>query len=194
MIGHRLANLAILGLAAAICYGMQTSKPHYADLTGPIPVRGGMGDDVKARLFQLRVDKVEFAKILAVSEFGKDRTLTTGGLWAIVTVELAATNSTTTISEATWQGPTGLGYRETERLAMVSGLPPFTVEPGLPARGRFVFEVPPSEISGATLLVSNERAFALDSQARITLDGLRLKPDGTPEMVADIYDMDEPIQ
>ncbi|HEU4986517.1 MAG TPA: hypothetical protein VFT89_05565 [Rhizobiaceae bacterium] len=194
MIARRLANLAVLALAAAICYGMQTTKPHYADLTGPIPVRGSMGEEVKARLFQLRVDNVEFAKSLAVRQFGQDKRFTTGGIWAIVTVELAATDSTTTVSEVTWQGPTGLSYRKTERVTTGPGLPPITVNPGLPTKGRLVFEVPPSEISGATLLVSNVRAFALDSQARVALDDLRLKQDGTPELVADVYDMNEPVR
>ncbi|TKT69694.1 hypothetical protein [Aquamicrobium sp. LC103] len=191
---RRIANLGIIGLAALVCYGMQISKPRYADLIGPIPVHGSMGENVEARLFDVTIEKVEFANELAIKEFGEEKTLTTSGLWAIITTGLGASTTSTTVGSATWQGPTGLRYNHTKRLSNATGLPPLAVEPGLPARGRFVFEIPPSQVNGATLLVSNRSYFALDSEARVALDQLDLKPDGTPETVIPVYDMNRPVQ
>ena len=34
---RRLANPVLLLVAVAFCYGLQVSKPHYADLIGPFP-------------------------------------------------------------------------------------------------------------------------------------------------------------
>src|SRR5690606_25285586 len=53
-----VAGAAVLGAAAVICYFMQATMPHYADLTGPIPARGTMDDTVRTRQFDLHVDKI----------------------------------------------------------------------------------------------------------------------------------------
>ncbi len=186
---RRLANLGLLLAAAVLCYGLQTTKPHYADLTGPIPVRGALKADVATRTFGVRADGVTFARTLAVRQFGQRRLLTTGGVWAIVSVALAARDSTTTVAAATWKGPDGLLYDTTERLSLVPGMPPVTVQPGLPGEGRFVFEIRPDQASGATLLVSEARYFALDSQARIALGPVAAGPDGLPEGTVETFDL-----
>jgi hypothetical protein len=190
---RRIANVAAFCAAAIICYGMQASKPHYADLTGPIPAYGGMADTVETRLFDVHVDKIVFAHTLKVNEFGTEKTLTTGGLWAVVATDLAARDQSTLVGSATWLGPTGLRFRQTERLSFAPGMPPHGIDPGLPKKGRFVFEIQPGEARGATLLVSSTLYFALDSQARIALDDFSLAADGTPAMIVPVYDLDQPI-
>ena len=140
---RRIANIAAFCVTALACYGMQISKPHYADLTGPIPAYGSMDDTVETRLFDVHVDRVVFAQSLKVNEFGKEKVLTTGGLWAVVATGLAARDQSTMIGSATWQGPTGLRYRQSERISFAPGLPPHMVDPGLPKKGRFIFEIPP---------------------------------------------------
>lgn len=189
-----VAGAAVLGAAAVICYFMQVMMPHYADLTGPIPARGTMDDTVRTRQFDLHVDKIVLARELVADDFGgRRKRLTTGGIWAVVTVDIAARKNTTTVAAATWQGPTGLRYRRTERLLPAPDLPPLTVGPGFTRRGRLVFEIPPSQAADATLLVSNALFFALDSEARISLDGIRLTPEGVPEAVLPVYDLKQPI-
>ena len=54
---RRLANLVLLLVAVAFCYGLQISKPHYADLIGPIPVRGKVGDTIVGRSFEVLFEK-----------------------------------------------------------------------------------------------------------------------------------------
>lgn len=186
---RKLTSLGLIAAAAILCYGMQTSKPHYAELTGPIPVYGRPGELVTTRTFDVRVDKVTFARRLAFDLFGQHKLLTTGGVWAVVTVDLAARDITAGIGSAIWQGPGGLRYDTTERLLLVAGMPPVTAEPGLPGKGRFVFEIRPDEVSDATLLVSQARYFALDSQARIALGPVATDPDGLPQGTVETLDL-----
>jgi hypothetical protein len=189
----RFGNLAVLLVAVALCYAMMVSKPHYADLIAPIPVHAAMKDTVIARTFGIHVDKVTFARSLQAEHFGEPKLLTTGGVWAIVEVSLSASNISTTVGEAVWRGPTGLSYRMTERVGFSPGLPPHTVEPGLPKRGLFVFEIPPDQIAGATLLVLGRRFTPLDSEAAIAIDDVPLDEAGQPRDVVGIYDVSEPI-
>ena len=187
-----LGNLAILCATVALSYGTQVSKPHYADLTAPIPVDGAMHDTVHARSFDVRLDKVIFARALKASQFGQQKLLTTSGLWAVVTTNLTATAASTTVADGTWQGPTGLRYNQTERLGYRQDMPPHGVDPGLERRGLFVFEVPPDQIRGARLLISARQFGPLDAQARISLDGVPTGTDGQPVDVLPEYDLDAP--
>ena len=185
-----LGNLVILCTTVALSYGMQVSKPHYADLTAPIPVDGAMHDTVHARSFDVRLDKVTFARTLKTNQFGQEKLLTTSGLWAVVTTNLTATGTSTTVADGTWQGPTGLRYHQTERLGYRPDMPPHGVDPGLEKHGRFVFEVPPDQIRGARLLIAARQFGPLDAQARISLDGLATGADGQPADVLSEYDLD----
>jgi hypothetical protein len=188
----RLGNVALVGAAVALCYGMQSSKPHYADLVAPIPVEAAMDETATARTFGVHVDRITFARALSATRYGQSKLLTTGGVWAVVETSLAATSSSAVVSEAAWRGPTGLTYRMSERVGFAPGLPPHSVEPGLPRRGRFVFEVPPGQIRGATLLVTAKRFAPLDSQVRIGLDEVPIYADGQPAGVVAIYDLATP--
>lgn len=189
-----IGNLAAVCAAVAVCYGMQHSKPRYADLIAPMSTRGKMQEVVETLRFDVRVDQVTFAKRLKVSEFGKEKMLTSSGLWAIVLADLAAADKTTTIAGAVWQGPTGLRYMPSGRVNLGPPLPPHLVDPGLPKKGLFVFEVPADQVSGATLLVSSARNSALDADARIALDDVELRDDGMPETFVMTRDLNELIQ
>lgn len=190
---RRVSNVVLLVIAVALCYGMQTSTPHYARLTGLIPVRGGIGETIEARSFSLKVAKIGFAHTLKLNAFGKEKVLTTGGLWAIVTAELAARDASTSVWGGIWQGPAGLRYRTSERLGVAPGAPPFSLEPGLPRKVRFVFEIPADQAANATLLVASARFSALDSEAQIKLGTVETGADGLPAGVIETFDLDQPI-
>ncbi|MGO4640004.1 hypothetical protein AB4Z43_16350 [Mesorhizobium sp. 2RAF45] len=187
-----LGNLVILGATVVLSYGMQVSKPHYADLTAPIPADGAMHDTIRARSFDVRLDKVVFARALKTNQFGRQKLLTTSGLWAVVTTSLTATAASTTVADGTWQGPVGLRYHQTERLGYRQDMPPHGVDPGLEKRGLFVFEIPPDQIRGASLLIAARQFGPLDAQARISLDGVPTSADGQPADVLPEYDLDAP--
>ncbi|TGQ64057.1 hypothetical protein EN829_021135 [Mesorhizobium sp. M00.F.Ca.ET.186.01.1.1] len=187
-----IGNLAILAATVALSYGMQVTKPHYADLTAPVPIDGAMHDWVRARSFDVRLDKIVFAHTLKSDRFGTSKILTTSGVWAVVTTSLTATSTSTTVADGIWQGPTGLRYRVTERLGYRSDLPPHDVDPGLEKRGLYVFEVPADQIRGASLLIAARRFAPLDAQARIRLDAVPVGADGQPADILPEYDLDAP--
>ena len=193
MMMRKSANIVLLLVAVAFCYGLQTSKPRYGDLIGPIPARGKLGDTVIGRAFEVQAEKVEFARKLKVDQFGQQKVLTTGGVWAVVTVEFAARSGSTTIGVASWQGPTGLIYDQTERLSFMNGLLPVAIDPGLPRKARLIFEVRPDEVSDATLLVSEKLVAALDSQAEIALGPVAITADEMPAGTVDTLDMAQPL-
>jgi len=190
---RKSANIVLLLLAVVFCYGLQISKPHYGDLIGPIPARGKLGDTVVGRAFEVHAEKIEFARKLKVDQFGQQKVLTTGGVWAVVTVSFAARAESTVISVASWRGPTGLTYDQTERLSFMNGLLPVAVDPGLPRKARLVFEVRPDQANNATLLISEKLVAALDSQAEISLGPVTITADGLPGGTVDTLDMAEPL-
>jgi hypothetical protein len=151
-----------------------------------------MHDTVHARSFDVRLDKVIFARALKTNQFGQQKLLTTSGLWAVVTTNLTATDTSTTVADGTWQSPTGLRYHQTERLGYRPDMPPHGVDPGLERNGLFVFEIPPDQISGARVLIAARQFGPLDAQARISLDGLPASADGQPANVLPEFDLDAP--
>lgn len=186
---RRIANLAVFLIAILLCYGMQTTKPHYADLTGPIPAYGVISNTVHTRTFDIGVDKVVFARTLKFDQFGKQKLLTTGGVWAIVTAKLAATKDSAMVAAATWQGPDGLSYRASERASLAAGGLPIALDPGVPGKTRMVFEILPSQADEAMLLVSGKLFAPLDSEARIALGPVAFQADGMPEGTVDTYEL-----
>lgn len=190
---RKSANIVLLLLAVVFCYGLQISKPHYGDLIGPIPARGKLGDTVVGRAFEVHAEKIEFARKLKVDQFGQQKVLTTGGVWAVVTVAFAARAESTAVSVASWRGPTGLTYDQTERLSFMNGLLPVAVDPGLPRKARLIFEVRPDQANNATLLISEKLVAALDSQAEISLGPVAITADGLPGGTVDTLDMAEPL-
>ena len=190
---RKTANIVLLLVAVAFCYGLQMSKLHYGDLIGPIPARGKMGETIVGRNFEARAEKVAFARNLKVDRFGETKILTTGGVWAVVTVEFAARAQSTSVAVASWRGPTGLAYDQTERMSFADGLLPVAIDPGLPKKARLVFELRPDEASNATLLISEKLMSALDSQAEISLGPVATASDGLPASTVDTLDMSQPI-
>jgi hypothetical protein len=185
---RRLGNILVVFLAIAALYGMQRSKPRYKDLTGPIPVHGKMHETVHTRQFDVTVDDVVFARELALDRFGAPKVLTTSGLWVVVTAQLAATSASNAVAQAGWIGPTGLRYDNSDRAGYMPGLPPHSLDPGLPKTARFIFETLPDQVNGATFVVSNQLFPRLDSQAQIAIDDFRRFNDGQP-LIVDSFDL-----
>lgn len=186
---RRIANIAVLLVAALLCYGMQTTKPHYADLTAPIPVYGKIGETIQTRTFDIAVDKVVFARTLKFDRFGQKKLLTTGGIWAVVTARLDARDRSAMVGAATWQGPDGLSYRASERASLAAGALPVALDPGVAGRARLVFEILPSQAAGAVLLASGKLAGPLDSEARVALGAVTAQADGLPEGTIETYEL-----
>lgn len=179
-----VANIAIVCVAALLCYGMRETKPRYTNLIRTISVEGSMSETLATRFFDMRVGKVEFARALKT----RQQTYTTSGVWAVVTSDLTATEAPKTLYRRVWQGPTGLRYVETGRIGSDF---PTTFAAGLPQRGRLVFEIPLDQAIGAKLLVSRDYLTEFDSEARIALDAIDLTPEGAPAKIADVLDISQ---
>ncbi|MCD0502696.1 hypothetical protein [Bordetella petrii] len=185
-----LGSLLVLAAAAAILFAMQRNSPRYDELTGPIPVAGRMGETVRTRLFDARVERVEFARQLTYRSIAREHVRTTSGLWAIVTVELAARSHSVNVRQAGWVGPQGLQYLLSDRLALAPDQAPM-LDPGLPRRVQLVFEIRPDQVGDATLLLSENMFVRLDSEARIALDQLPRAADGSVRIL-DTYSLMPP--
>nr|WP_255592667.1 hypothetical protein [Bordetella sp. BOR01] len=168
---------------------MQRNSPRYDELTGPIPVAGRMGQTVHTRLFDAKVEGVEFARQLAYERFGSQTVLTTSGVWAIVTAELQARSRSVNVGQAAWVGPQGLQYLLSDRLGLAPDQPPHALDPGLPRRVRFIFEIRPDQVGGATLWLSERFSPRLDSEAHIALDAVPRSADGALEL-RDVFEID----
>jgi hypothetical protein len=165
-----LGRLAALLVAALLLLAMQWSTPLYDQKIGAIPVTGQIGDTVAARKFTVRIETIQFARQLRFEAYGKEEARDTSGLWAVVTATLGARNETTTVTEAYWEGPAGLRYSHTNRLSGVrSQLVGEVLQPGLPKRGWFIFEIREDQARGATFVAPNVDLSPLDSIVRIGL-------------------------
>lgn len=175
------AAMRVLGFlaAVAILYGLQQTMPGYGEITRPIAVEGPIGERLVARDFALTVKKVSLAREIVVEAFGKERSYSTSGIWAVAEAVAEARQESVTVMAAEWLAPNGARYAMTERLSSVPGLlQDNRLEPGLPRKVLFVFEVPRDQAKGATLLVSRNAYIPLDSELNVSID-----PGQTPAVV-----------
>ncbi|MDQ8730256.1 hypothetical protein [Bradyrhizobium sp. LHD-71] len=168
------AYLIAIAAAAGLLLAMQRSTPGYAELTGPIPEAGRIGDLIETRRFDVTLETVRFARRLRFTRYGRTHERDTTGVWAVVTARLAARDESVTVNGATWRGPTGLRYIASSRAENAPGaLLGRRFEPGLPPqRGLMIFEIPADQIADATLLVSETNWPRLDSEAHISLSSV----------------------
>lgn len=164
------ARLGALVLAAVLLAGMQRYTPGYAEITGPIPLRGELGETLAGRGFAVRADKVLLAETLRFKAYGREVARDTGGVFALVIARLEAQPASINVGSAIWRSAGGARFVASPRM---QGAPRLLgtdrLEPGLPQRGVFIFEVPREAVSGATLLVAASRWPRLDSQVEIAL-------------------------
>lgn len=172
-----ISNLAVFLVAAVLCYVMQTTKPHYIDLVRTVPVEGKLGERVEGRFFTAKADDVQFARSLRLEQNNTVQTLSTAGVWAVVTMEVEASKGPVVLYRRTWNGPSGLIFDESGRVA--TGLPTDFVA-GLAGRGRLIFEILPDQVRNASIRISRDWMTEFDNELRIDLDGIDLQPDGQP--------------
>lgn len=177
----------MLGIAVLASYGFQQTKPQYSELTAPIPVTGVSRSPVVGRTFSAKVERVTLASGISRMRLGKETRLTTSGIWVVVEATLAARASTTVVAEAMLKGPTGLAFRQSQRVGHGPLTAPHRLDPGLPRRALFVFEVPRDQIHGTTLMISESRFSPLDSQLRIELDPMLDHASGEAGATTDVY-------
>lgn len=170
MRGQALASLAVVAAAALVLAGFRWTTPGYEILTGPIGASGVQGQTVAGRTFSAKIDDIRFADRVRLTRYGKTVERDTDGVWAVVSAELAALSETAVVHAATWRGASGRLYAASRRVEGAPGLLQGKIlQPGLPSKGLFVFELPPDEVQGGILLLSAAASPRLDSELRIRL-------------------------
>ncbi|TIO11245.1 hypothetical protein [Mesorhizobium sp.] len=173
MIGSIKGPAAVL-LAAAMLYGMQRTTPLYSDITSPVPVTGRQGERVDTSAFAIGVANVHLAREVTASSFGRDRTYTTSGVWVIIEAAAAAKQESLSLTSAKWLGPNGVRHALSQRLSSMPGMPGTErLEPGIPRPMLMAFEVPESQLSGATLLIARSAVTPLAEEAWIKITDVR---------------------
>lgn len=180
------AKLGALVLAAVLLVGMQRHTPGYAEITGPIPLKGDLGETLTGRGFAVRADNVLLAEKLRFKAYGREVERDTGGVFALVIARLEAQPASVNVGSAIWRSAQGARFVASSRF---QGAPRLLgsdrLEPGLPQRGLFIFEVPREAVEGATLLVAASRWPRLDTQVEIALPA---KP-GEPAPLIDLGEL-----
>ncbi|CAK7260849.1 DUF4352 domain-containing protein (plasmid) [Shinella sp. WSC3-e] len=175
MLRLSIANGGALALAAVCCYAMQTTKPSYVDVVRTIPVQGRVDEQVRSRDFNVLVGDVALARNLRLTHKGKERLLTTGGLWAVVTVTVTANRHPVALYRRTWSGPDAITFDESRR---APSLLPTEFVVGQTVEGRLVFEITSDQARNATLQLSRNWIKEFDSETRIRLTPAELQSDG----------------
>jgi hypothetical protein len=167
MIGAARAALALL-VAAAALYGLQQTRPLYANITSPIVTRGGMNERIEASAFALSLDSVRVARNLNVESFGKTRPYTSSGVWIVVEGEAEARFETTSLTSGEWMSRKGIRYIMTDRIpATIEMMAGDVYQPGLPRRILLVFEAPRDAVEDGTVVVAPSKLFPLNDEVRI---------------------------
>lgn len=168
-----LRTIVALTAAAAVLYGLQQTRPGYADITRPLAVTGVAGERLSGREFTVQVTNARLAKRLQVTAYGQSRILTTSGVWLIVNLKAEARNKTVAITAASWRGPTGIQFDASQRLStfpsLISGQ---RLEPGIEKSGQVFLEIPPDQLDGGVLLIARGPFIPLDSEITVDLGSL----------------------
>lgn len=165
---RRLVSLLGIGLAMWVLYALQKTMPTYGDITSPIIIAGDSGQTLKARDFEITVEKITLAREIRLSTFGTERAYGTSGLWAVVEGKAAAHDKSITLTSATWLAANGVRYDASERLANAPGLlAQQRLEPGLSSRIAMIFELPDYARSNGTILIARSPFQPLDDEIRI---------------------------
>ncbi|MEV5413338.1 hypothetical protein AB0K60_31460 [Thermopolyspora sp. NPDC052614] len=160
---RRVVN-TVLGLALiAAAVSLQPLILDADDLDAPITSSGGHGDTVRTAFFDARVEGVEIAG--ALQQKDRPRVQAMSGQ-VFVVVKLAAMASTRALRLKTARLVTadGLKFHTTERLDAGASLGDKWVQPRWWSSGLYVFEVPPSALPGARLVVAEETPLLFGDQ------------------------------
>lgn len=163
---------ALLIVACAALWGMQSTTPNYTRLLAPIESRGDAGSFVRGRTIAVRVDGLDIARRLQGKCIGETKVFDTGGVWVIVHATAMSVQRPETLSAAAIESSAGERYLMSDRTGLCGDpLSSTTLQPDVPVSGELIFELPAEALTGADLLAAAAPfgLAPLDSQLRIRL-------------------------
>jgi hypothetical protein len=180
----RRAAAILVGLAlAGAAVWMRTRVPDdYDHRYAPLAATGHAGGAVSAGGFTVRVERVTVARSVTS---GRNEVVRPDGVFVVVTAAATSRRDPVELSAVWLRTRDGREFRQTVKPVTTPAdgmLDARAVAPGLWRRGPLVFEIPPSLLAGASLLVSDRApedrkvpdgfppfGFELTAQANIAL-------------------------
>ncbi|GII77647.1 hypothetical protein Sru01_26290 [Sphaerisporangium rufum] len=159
----RRALLGLLtgALLLAAIAGVHRAMPDITRRYAPIATDGEIGREVDTTAFRLRVDRMQVARTV---RFTDDLNLpgparTTRGVWVVVWATAAATTEALQLQGARLVTADGSAYLAA---SLRDTLDKADLQPGIPAYGALLFEIPADRLAGARLAVTPHSVAGLD--------------------------------
>ncbi|GAA1258535.1 hypothetical protein GCM10009677_06600 [Sphaerisporangium rubeum] len=186
MIRAVLGVLTAASLFVAIVV-VQRATPSVDQRYGPIVSRGRLGEQVDTTAFRFRVDRVQLAtSIRMTDDFGFVRDpSSTSGVWVVVWATVVATREEMAVQGTRLRTPDGTEYLANS--SIFSTLDKTPLQPGIPMYGPMLFEIPEDRLAGTWLAVRRHSggARALDTLGPAIDVDLGLSAEYAARLVAD---------
>jgi hypothetical protein len=144
--GSRLASTVLFIAVLAAGYGIATITPDLAAEHRPFLIGGNLSEPIQTRLFEVKVTGVKFGSSVKVagSLSAKPSPLATGGVWVLIHVKFSANSKPTRINYAALVSADGRTFLATDRVDQKIVIGGRELQPGIPAEGDALFEIPKS--------------------------------------------------
>jgi hypothetical protein len=156
---RRVAGALIgLALAAAAIWVKAHTPDDYDHRYAPLAAGGHVGSPVRSGGFEVKVERVGAARSV---RSGQGEVVRPDGVFVIVTASARSLRKPLSLSTAMLRTRDGREFRESVKgvTTPVGGtLDGANLGPGVWHRGVLVFEIPPSQLAGSTLLLSDRPA------------------------------------
>lgn len=176
----RVVPLMIAAAGAVLLAGMMLTNPDYNRAVRPFETRVAPGETGQTRLIAGRIEGWRTADSVTFPQFGKPLRRETQARFLIVDLKLSGTTESTML-RAFWIGASGRRYETTARISgAFRQVEDLWLQPGLESTAIAIFELPPDEIAGGALLLSDRIDAPLDGRLRLAA------PVEPPPHVADL--------
>lgn len=163
----RPAPLLIAAASAVLLAGMMLTNPDYNSTVRPFETTVAPGESGQTRLIGGQITGWRTADRLEFPSYGSPQSRDTQGVFLIVDLRLSGRTESTML-RAAWIGASGRRFDTTAR---VSGaflqVQDLWLQPGLDSKAIAIFELPPDEIAGGALLLSDRIDAPLDGRLRL---------------------------
>lgn len=166
-----IASVITIAAAIAVLAYLQWTTPTYALLTGALETKGHQSETVSSETFNVTVKRILTTKTLDFNRFGRQVERRSEGTFVIVTAEMQSNWETMHVGSASIRGASGRSYAQSTRVTGIKSLlTSKDLQPGLPAKGLFVFEMPEQEVRDMVLVLSRQLGPRLDTEIHVQLD------------------------
>lgn len=163
----RIAPVMIAAAGAVLLAGMMLTNPDYDRAVRPFETRVPPGESGQTRLIGGRIEGWRTAERVTLAASGSPVTRDTQGIFLIVDLKLFGTTESTML-RASWLGSSGRRYDTTSRISgAFRQVQDLWLQPGLDSTAIAIFELPPDEIEGGALILSDRIDAPLDGRLRL---------------------------